>query len=143
MTTTETSPGQVSGQASTRHIRVDARFATILSEDFGIPAATILDALVGEPQKQAIAICTWASRTEDPAKALLCWARKHQKGRCRRARRAPGTPSRRHGEISGSPREDTDDRSRGSGPTRPEDSLRSILAQNPGTLERIAARLGA
>jgi hypothetical protein len=33
-----------------------------------------------EPKKSAIALCEWASRTEDPARALLAWARKNHRG---------------------------------------------------------------
>jgi hypothetical protein len=33
-----------------------------------------------EPKKSAIALCEWASRTDDPARALLAWARKNHRG---------------------------------------------------------------
>jgi hypothetical protein len=129
VTTTEISPARNSPHATSRHIRVDEHFARLLAEDFAVPTATVLEALDGEPQKQAMAICSWAARTDDPKSALLCWARKHRKGRCRR-QSAPSRPSRRHAEISGSPQEDTDDRSRESSTRRPEDgcSLRGDLA---------------
>jgi hypothetical protein len=42
-------------------------------------------ALVDEPQKQAIAICEWAARTDEPTRALLAWARKHHAGTYRLA----------------------------------------------------------
>ncbi len=75
-------------RGSTRHLTTDARFAAILEEDFGIPAAEILRALEGEPRRQAIEICAWAEKTQEPEKALSNWARKHRKGshaprRCR------------------------------------------------------------
>ena len=102
-------------ERSTRLHVVDHRFATILEDDFRTPAATILDALEGEPKKVAIAILTWAERTEDPARALAAWARKHNKGHCRRAARTTTErPTRRHG----TPREDRTDDGRGSGPAR-------------------------
>lgn len=50
---------------STRHLVTDARFATILEEDFGIASGAILKALEGESQKQAIEIC---ARVEKPRK---------------------------------------------------------------------------
>ena len=101
---------------STKHHVTDARFAAILGEDFAaIPTVTIFVALEGEPQKQAISICEWAIRTDDPSRALLAWARKHHKGRCRRAARTTTErPTRRHG----TPRDDRTDDGRGSGPAR-------------------------
>lgn len=91
-------PARNSHQASTKHHRVDGRFAVILEEDFGVPAAIILDALEGEPKKQAISICEWASRTNNPAYALRCWSKKYNRGRCRRpARTITERPARRHG----------------------------------------------
>lgn len=66
---------------STRHLVTDARFAAILEEDFpSIPAETVLGALDGEPKKQAIKICAWAERTDEPTRALANWAKKHRKG---------------------------------------------------------------
>ena len=46
---------------SSRHLVVDARFAAILEDDFDIETRVILDALIDEPQKTAIALCEWAS----------------------------------------------------------------------------------
>lgn len=66
---------------STRHIKVDRRFGLILSDDFGISAATIALSLSGEPQRRAIAICEWAAQTKNPQRALMNWAKKHNKGR--------------------------------------------------------------
>lgn len=103
---------------STRLHTVDGRFAALLTEDFGVPAATVLDALEGEPQKAAISICAWAERTDDRAFALTSWAKKHSKGRCRRQRTAPRTDRRSPREVSGSPGADRAGRGRGSGPAR-------------------------
>lgn len=72
---------------TTAHIKVDARFADLLSEDFGIDQPTIMHALHGEPQREAIAITEWASKTDKPATALLAWAKKHQRGQYRKSRR--------------------------------------------------------
>ncbi len=73
---------------TTRHIRVDRRFAGLLSEDFGIATGTIMQALSGEPQREAIALVEWAStKADEPAKALVAWARKHRRGSFRKARR--------------------------------------------------------
>ncbi|MDP9477979.1 MAG: hypothetical protein M3R38_20240 [Actinomycetota bacterium] len=99
---------------SSRHHVVDGRFAAILEDDFGIETVVILDALEGEPQKAAINILAWAERTDDPAFALVAWARKHNKGRCGRQR----TATERHGRRHGSPRDDHAGDDRGSGPAR-------------------------
>lgn len=77
---------------SSRHHVVDPRFAALLSEDFGIGRETILLALDAEPKKRAIALCEWAARQDEPAEALVAWAKKHGKGRCRRAARPPIGP---------------------------------------------------
>ena len=68
---------------STRHHRVDDEFLGLLEEDFGIPRHALNNAFMGvprEPKKEAIALCAWASRTDEPPKALLSWARKNQRG---------------------------------------------------------------
>jgi hypothetical protein len=68
---------------STRHHRVDEAFLELLEEDFGISTFTLSNAFMGfpaEPKKSAIALCEWAIRAEDPAKALLAWARKNHRG---------------------------------------------------------------
>jgi hypothetical protein len=68
---------------STRHLRCDEDFLGLLEEDFGIPAFVLSNAFMGfpvEPKKSAIALCEWAIRAEDPAKALLAWARKNGRG---------------------------------------------------------------
>ncbi len=68
---------------STRHHRVDDRFLELLEEDFGISAFTLSNAFMGfpaEPKKSAIALSEWASRTDDPGRALLAWARKNGRG---------------------------------------------------------------
>ena len=104
---------------SSKHHVVDHRFATILEDDFRTPAVTILDALEGEPKKGAIAILTWATeKTDDPARALAAWARKHNKGRCRRAAHPADKPQRRHAGHTERPRDDRADDGRGSGPPR-------------------------
>jgi hypothetical protein len=68
---------------TTRHHRVDDRFLKLLEEDFGMPAFALSNAFMGcpaEPKKSAIALCEWAARTDDPARALLAWARKNGRG---------------------------------------------------------------
>ena len=67
---------------STRHHRVDWDFLELLEEDFGIPRYALHNAFMGfpaEPKKEAIALCEWAVRCEDPARALLAWARKSRR----------------------------------------------------------------
>ncbi|PLS84076.1 MAG: hypothetical protein CYG60_19840 [Actinobacteria bacterium] len=88
----------------------------MLAEDFGIPAATVLDALEGEPQKAAIAVCAWAAeRTDDPTRALRCWAKKHNRGRCRAHRRGHRSSP---GDSRDGIREQQDERRRGTTPAR-------------------------
>src|SRR5215211_7060114 len=68
---------------TTRHHRVDEDFLELLEEDFGIPEFALSNAFMGfpaEPKKSAIALCEWASRADDPARALLAWARKNGRG---------------------------------------------------------------
>jgi hypothetical protein len=68
---------------STRHHRVDHRFLELLEDDFGIPEFALSNAFLGfpaEPKKSAIALCEWAVRADDPARALLAWARKNGRG---------------------------------------------------------------
>ena len=68
---------------TTRHHRVDHRFLELLAEDFGIPEFALSNAFMGmpaEPKKSAIALCEWAVRADDPARALLAWARKNGRG---------------------------------------------------------------
>ena len=68
---------------STRHHRCDENFLVLLEEDFGIPAFALSNAFMGvpaEPKKSAIALCEWASRADDPTRALLAWARKNHRG---------------------------------------------------------------
>ncbi len=68
---------------STRHHRCTPEFLELLEEDFGISAFTLSNAFMGvpaEPKRSAIALCEWASRADDPARALLAWARKNQRG---------------------------------------------------------------
>jgi hypothetical protein len=68
---------------STRHHRCTHEFLELLEEDFGIPGFTLSNAFMGVPaesKKSAIALCEWAIRCEDPARALLAWARKNHRG---------------------------------------------------------------
>ena len=101
-------PARKRTQASTKHHVVDHRFAVIL------------DALEGEPQKQAISVCGWAAeRTDDPAFALVAWAKKQNKGRCRRQR----TDRRDHRQSAAreqqdGTREQQGERRRGTAPAR-------------------------
>ena len=68
---------------TTRHIRCDHRFLQLLEEDFGIPTYVLVNAFMGmpaEPQKSAIKLCARAVRQDEPARALLNWARKNRRG---------------------------------------------------------------
>ena len=68
---------------TTRHHRCDEDFIELLEEDFGIPYFALRNAFMGipaEPKKEAIALCEWASKADDPARALLAWARKNGRG---------------------------------------------------------------
>jgi hypothetical protein len=70
-------------KASTRHIRCTPEFLELLEEDFGIEIYALFNAFMGvpaEPKKAAIALCEWACEFDDPAKALLSWARRHNRG---------------------------------------------------------------
>ena len=40
------------------------------AEDFGLDWAVVVEALIGEPQKQAIALCGWAEGKDDPKVTL-------------------------------------------------------------------------
>lgn len=82
---------------STRHLVTEVRFAGILEEDFGIDAADILKALEGEPRRQAIEICAWAEKTDEPARALENWSKKHKKGSHRPRRSCAGCGGRFRG----------------------------------------------
>ena len=123
-------PARNPHQASTKHHTTDPRFAAILEDDFGIPAVFILDALEDEPQKTAIALCEWASRTDDPARALVAWARRHERG----AYRVPSVA--RDGGRS-----DTRQHGRASGRIRRDESLRGVLV-DPARLDALAEELG-
>ena len=68
---------------TTRHIRCTHEFVQLLEEDFGIPRYALVNAFMGmpaEPQKSAIKLCAWAARQDEPARALLAWARKNHRG---------------------------------------------------------------
>jgi hypothetical protein len=72
-----------SARRTTRHHRVNEAFLELLEEDFGIPEFAQSNAFMGfpaEPKKSAIALCEWAIRADDPARALLAWARKNHRG---------------------------------------------------------------
>ena len=68
---------------TTRHHRCDHDFVELLKEDFGIARHALRNAFLGvpaEPKKEAIALCEWAAKADDPARALLAWARKNRRG---------------------------------------------------------------
>jgi hypothetical protein len=68
---------------STRHHRCTREFLELLEEDFGISVFVLNNAFMGVPAKpknSATALCDWALRADDPAKALLAWARKNHRG---------------------------------------------------------------
>lgn len=68
---------------TTRRYRCTEEFVQLLAEDFGIPEFALNMAFMGvpaEPKKGAIALCEWAAGTDDPARALLSWARKNGRG---------------------------------------------------------------
>ena len=70
-------------KGSTRHHRCTPDFLELLQEDFGLSYSALHAAFMGvprEPKKEAIALCEWASRAEDPGRALLAWARKNRRG---------------------------------------------------------------
>ena len=70
-------------KGSTRHIRCTPDFLELLQEDFDIPYSALHAAFMGfprEPQREAIALCEWAVRCDEPDRALLAWARKNHRG---------------------------------------------------------------
>jgi hypothetical protein len=70
-------------ERTTRHQRVDEGFLGILEEDYAIPRYALHNAFMGvpaEPKRSAIALCEWASRQDEPDRALLAWARKNGRG---------------------------------------------------------------
>ena len=74
-------------ERTSRHIRCTHEFVQLLEEDFGIPHHALVNAFMGmpaEPQKSAIKLCAWAARQDEPAHALLAWARKNRRGTFRR-----------------------------------------------------------
>lgn len=122
---------QDEAKPSTKHHQVDARFALLLEEDFGIGAGVILDALEGELQRQTITLCAWAAEhTEDAAHALRCRAWRRGRG----AYRVPSVA--RDGTRSNTP-----DDGRASGRTWRDESLRGVLV-DPARLNALADRLG-
>ena len=72
---------------TTRHHRCTEQFIEFLEDDFGIPYFALSNAFMGvpaEPKKSALALCEWAAKADDPARALLAWARKNGRGTFRR-----------------------------------------------------------
>ena len=68
---------------STRHHRCTHEFLELLQEDFGVPYSALHASFMGvprAPKREAIALCEWAVRADDPARALLSWARKNGRG---------------------------------------------------------------
>jgi hypothetical protein len=68
---------------STRHHRCTEEFMQLLEDDFGIPRYALRNAFYGvppAPKREAIALCEWAIKADDPARALLAWARKNRRG---------------------------------------------------------------
>ena len=102
---TETPPTERSPQTSNGPCVVDADFAAVLEEHFGIPAAFVLRALEGERRCRAIAMCRYASHQVEPNRTLLMLARRFGRGRARRPRTA-ATPPRGHADVSPRPRVD-------------------------------------
>ena len=99
---TETSPAKKYPQTSNGSCVVDADFAAVLEERFGIPAAFVLGALEGEPRCRSIAMCRYASHQVEPNGTLLMLARRFGRGRARRPRTA-ATPPRGHRRVSPRP----------------------------------------
>jgi hypothetical protein len=78
--TTESSP---TGHRTTRHHRCTHEFIGLLEDDFGIARHALINAFMGvpaAPKREAIALCEWALKADDPARALLAWARKNRRG---------------------------------------------------------------
>jgi hypothetical protein len=68
---------------TTRHIRCTHEFIDLLIEDYRIERYALVNAFMGmpaSPKREAIALCEWAAKTDEPDRALLAWARKHQRG---------------------------------------------------------------
>ncbi len=125
------------GKHSSRHHVTDHRFALLLEEDFGIETGVILNALIDEPKKAAIAICEWASRTDDPAHALLCWSRKHRSGHHRTDRQDHRQSAAR--ERREDIREQQDGRRRGTAPDRRRDVAGGL---DPARIRANLSRMG-
>ena len=70
-------------ERTTRHHRCTHEFLELLEKDFGVPMFALNNAFMGmpaEPKREAIALCEWAAKTDEPARALLSWARKNCRG---------------------------------------------------------------
>lgn len=130
--TNETPAAGKSPQASNGPCAVDADFAAILEERFGIPTAYVLRALKGEPHQPAVALCRLATRYEEPNGTLLMLARKFGRGRARRQRTAT-TPPRGHGRVSPRPSVDRPSPGEGYGTSCSEDVVLDRIAARPET----------
>ncbi len=78
-----TAPRRSAKSGTTRRHRCTHEFIELLEEDFGIARYALISAFMGmpaEPKREAIALCEWAARTYEPARALLSWARKNGRG---------------------------------------------------------------
>ncbi len=83
VSTTIRGGGEKVARRTTRHHRCTPEFLGLLEDDFGIAYSALHSAFMGcprEPKKEAIALCEWASRCEEPGRALLAWARKNGRG---------------------------------------------------------------
>ncbi len=83
-------------RGSTRHHRVEERFAGLLEEDFGLRAFHAR-ALIGVPMKQALAVCEWAESrsadTDERGEMVRAWARNRGVGRYDRRLNDPEPPT--------------------------------------------------
>ena len=120
-----------------RYRVVDADFAAVLEEHFGIPTCVMLTALEGEPLQPAVALCRIATHHQEPTGTLLMLARRFGRGRARRQRTA-ATPPRGHGEVSSRPWVDRPGPGRGQDIAAP----RTVALELRDDLDRIATQLG-
>lgn len=83
-----------SGHRTSRHHRCTDDFLDLLEDDFPqIPRYALRNAFYGvppAPKREAIALCEWAVRTDNPAQALLSWACKNHRGTFRPAAAGDG-----------------------------------------------------
>jgi hypothetical protein len=82
MATTESSAPPA--HRTTRHLRVDDRYAEILADELGVKVSTARTAFIGEPQREASAISGWAldngADAGERARMIVAWAKKHRRG---------------------------------------------------------------